>query len=88
MVHVKSHQDSGPIPYPRLPLPAKLIIQADTLTHTAYVERPHPTVTPTSPEVFVTLSLNSVAVTSNLQDKTLLQYHTPSLLQYFQATNG
>ena len=67
---------------------AKLNIQADALTqHTAYVECPHPTVTPLSPEVFTsTLSLNSVAVTSDLQEIAVLQYYTPALLQYFQAT--
>lgn len=39
VVHVKSHQDSYPIPYPYLSLPVKLNIQADNLSHTAYSRR-------------------------------------------------
>ena len=36
VVHVKSHQDSYPIPYLYLSLPLKLNIKAETLSHTAY----------------------------------------------------
>ena len=87
VVHVESHQDSGPVPYLKLPLPAKLNIQADALTHTAFTHCSPPTTPPQSPEISATLTLNLLQVTSNLQEITLFHYYTPLQLKYFQTTH-
>lgn len=86
--HVKSHQDAGDVLFSRLPLSAKLNIQADTLATSAYMDCPSPLVSPCSPEVFASLSILDVPVTSHLKDTLLVKHYAPKQLQYFHTTHG